>query len=223
MVKEILTDDQGNVTGVTYFDAHDRLQEQPADLVVVSAAAIETARLLLNSKSRLFPNGLGNRYDWVGRNLQGHAYSGAVGLFDFDTYDDVGPGATIAICDFNHGNPGLRGGAMLGQRVHPPAHPVRGHARPERCPLGQRAQGLHAQVLPPHHRSDGPRAGDAGVRFPRAAGSRVKDFWGMPVARLSGGRHPHTVEIADVMAAKAEAWLKEAGAIHTWRSVPGMA
>jgi choline dehydrogenase-like flavoprotein len=35
-------------------------------LVVVSAGAIETARLLLNSKSRLHPNGLGNRYDWVG-------------------------------------------------------------------------------------------------------------------------------------------------------------
>ncbi len=38
-------------------------QEQPADIVVVSGCAIESARLLLNSKSRLFPNGLGNRYD----------------------------------------------------------------------------------------------------------------------------------------------------------------
>ena len=62
---------------------------------------------MLNSKSKLFPNGLGNRYDWVGRNLQSHTYSGAVGLFDFDTYDDVGPGAQIAVCDYNHGNPGL--------------------------------------------------------------------------------------------------------------------
>ena len=49
------------------------------------AAAIETARLLLNSKSRLFPNGAGNRHDWVGRNLQGHAYSGACGLFAEET------------------------------------------------------------------------------------------------------------------------------------------
>ena len=32
---------------------------------------------LLNSKSRLFPGDLGNRYDWVGRNLQGHVYTGA--------------------------------------------------------------------------------------------------------------------------------------------------
>ena len=33
--------------------------------MVVSGAATESARLLLNSKSRLFPGGLGNRYDWV--------------------------------------------------------------------------------------------------------------------------------------------------------------
>jgi len=49
----------------------------------------------------------------------------------------------------------------------------------------------------------------------------VKDFWGMPVAQLSGYQHPHTLEIAGVMAAKAEAWLKEAGAIQTWRNLPG--
>ena len=89
------------------------LQEQPADLVVVSASATESPRLLLNSNSRLFPTGLGNRYDWVGRNLMGHAYSGAYGLMETDTYDDLGPGASIAICDYNHGNPGLVGGAML--------------------------------------------------------------------------------------------------------------
>ena len=87
--------------------------EQTADLVIVCGGAVESARLLLNSKHGLFPNGLGNRYDWVGRNLQWHTYSGATGLFDFDTYDDLGPGASIAICDYNHGNPGLAGGAML--------------------------------------------------------------------------------------------------------------
>ena len=80
--------------------------------MVVSACAIESARLLLNSKSRLFPNGIGNRYDQVGRNLQGHHYTGAIGFFDFDTYDDVGPGASIAITDYNHGTPGLCGGGL---------------------------------------------------------------------------------------------------------------
>ena len=74
---------------------------------------MESARLLLLSRSQMHPNGIGNRYDWVGRNLQGHNYTGAVGLFDEDMYDDLGPGASIAVSDYNHGNPGLAGGAML--------------------------------------------------------------------------------------------------------------
>src|SRR5450759_3421713 len=113
MAREVTTDARGRVTGVAYYDADDRLREQTADIVIVSSAAVESARLLLNSKSKLHPAGLGNRYGWVGRNLQGHTYTGAYGLFDFDTYDDIGPGANIAICDYNHGNPGLIGGGML--------------------------------------------------------------------------------------------------------------
>ena len=113
MVNEVLVDERGRARGVAYFDADDRLQEQTADLVVVVGGATESARLLLNSKSQLFPNGLGNRHDWVGRNLQGHAYAGAVGLVRAGDLRRRRPGRGIAICDFNHGNPGLRGGAML--------------------------------------------------------------------------------------------------------------
>ena len=43
----------------------------------------------------------------------------------------------------------------------------------------------------------------------------VRDKWGMPVARISGNVHPHTFEIGVVQAQRAEAWLKEAGAIST--------
>ncbi len=220
MVKEILATDQGKITGVSYFDAHDHLQEQPADLVIVSGAAIESARLLLNSKSRLFPNGLGNRFDWVGRNLQGHAYSGATGLFDFDTYDDVGPGANIAICDYNHGNPGLRGGAMLAnefirlpyQAVDMPPNGVRwGKAHKD---FMRKAYRRTIRVMGPTQEMP---VFDSRVQLDPS----VKDFWGMLVAQLSGHQHPHTLEIAGVMAGKAEAWLKEAGAMQTWRSVPG--
>jgi choline dehydrogenase-like flavoprotein len=41
------------------------------------------------------------------------------------------------------------------------------------------------------------------------------------VARLSGTKHPHTVEISTFMAGKAEAWLKEAGAVQTWKKLSG--
>jgi choline dehydrogenase-like flavoprotein len=47
----------------------------------------------------------------------------------------------------------------------------------------------------------------------------VKDKWGMPVLRISGNVHPHTFEIGEAQARRAEAWLKEAGAIHTTVSV----
>jgi choline dehydrogenase-like flavoprotein len=220
IVKEILVDDRGRARGVTYFDAEDKLQEQLADLVIVSGAAVESARLLLNSKSRLFPNGLGNRHDWVGRNLQSHTYSGAVGLFDFDTYDDVGPGAQIAICDYNHGNPGLVGGAMLANEFIrlpyqfitqvPPFVPQWGAAHKEWV---RNAFKRTVVVMGPTQEMP---LYDARVQ----ADPKVKDHWGIPVARLSGGKHPHTIEIARAMTQKAEAWLKEAGAVRTWRKPP---
>lgn len=49
----------------------------------------------------------------------------------------------------------------------------------------------------------------------------VKDYWGIPVARLSGNKHPHSIEIGNFMAEKAERWLKEAGAITTWKYPAG--
>ena len=43
----------------------------------------------------------------------------------------------------------------------------------------------------------------------------VKGRWGLPVARFEGNSHPDTFDIADMQASRAEAWLKEAGAIST--------
>jgi choline dehydrogenase-like flavoprotein len=214
-VKEVLTDDRGRARGVAYFDAKGHLQQQLADIVVVSSGATESARLLLNSKSRLFPDGLGNRHDQVGRNLQGHHYSGATGYFDFDTYDDVGPGASIAVSDYNHGTPGLCGGGMLANEfIRLPIHMI------DRLPPGAPRWGLgHKQAMRDWHKRTiavmGPTqqipTADARVTLDPT----VRDKWGMPVVRISGNVHPHTFDIGEVQAKRAEAWLKEAGAIHT--------
>jgi len=215
MVKEILTDERGRARGVAYFDERGHLQQQLSDLVIVSGCATETARLLLNSRSRLFPGGLGNRYDQVGRNLQGHHYTGAVGYFDFETYDDVGPGATIAISDYNHGTPGLCGGGMLANEfIRLPIHMV------DRLPANTPRWGLgHKQGMRAWHKRSIQIFGPT-QQIPTAEGRvtldpSVKDKWGLPVARVSGNVHPHTFEIGEVQARRAEAWLKEAGAIHT--------
>jgi choline dehydrogenase-like flavoprotein len=221
IAKEILTDAGGRSSGVAYFDAHNRLQEQPADLVIVAASATETARLLLNSKSRLFPNGMGNTYDWVGRNLQGHAYTGAMGLFDFDVFDDLGPGASIAICDYNHGNPALVGGALLcNEFIRLPIH------FSGMTPPGMRRWGAaHKDYMRRYYSRSiivmGPvqeiPVFDARIQVDPA----VKDYWGIPVARLSGHRHALDVVTAKYIAQKAEAWLQEAGAIRAWPRLPG--
>ena len=221
VVKEILTDSQGRVKGVAYFDSRARLQEQTADVVVVSASANESARLLLNSKSRLFPNGLGNRYDWVGRNLQGHAYTGAAGLFDFDVYDDLGPGAGIAICDFNHSNKGLISGGMLANEfIRLPYQLAKW-----RAPGVPRWGRAHKQFMRQWYRRSigvmGPVQEMPVFESRVQVDPQVRDYWGIPVARLSGHRHPNDQVVGKFLASKAEAWLKEAGAITTWTFLPG--
>jgi choline dehydrogenase-like flavoprotein len=221
VAKEILTDSRGRVTGIAYFDADDRLQEQPADLVVVSAAAIESARLLLNSKSAMHPAGLGNRYGWVGHNLVGHAYAGATGLFQEETYDDVGPGANIAICDFNHGNPGLRGGGLLANEFIRLPYQFAGRAFKGVPGWGKAHKDFMRKAYKHHITVMGPVQEmplfDSRVEID----PKVRDYWGIPVARLSGGRHPHTLEIGKFLSGKAALWLKEAGAMEIWQSIPG--
>ena len=221
ITREILLDNQGRARGVAYFDAQDRLQEQPADLVIVSGGAIESARLLLNTKHRLFPKGLGNRYDWVGRNLQSHSYTTAIGLFDFDTYDDLGPGASIGICDYNHGNPGMAGGGMLANEFIRLPYQFLAYGPPWIARWGQEHKDFVRSAYKRTIVITGPVQEmplfDARVQ----ADPKVKDYWGIPVARLSGGRHPHTIEIARFLADKAADWLKGAGAVQVWQRVPG--
>ncbi len=213
--REVLMDERGRARGVAYFDAQGRLQEQLSDIVVVSGCATESARLLLNSKSRLFPLGLGNRHDQVGRNLQGHHYTGAVGYFDFDTYDDIGPGASIAISDYNHGTPGLCGGGLLANEfIRLPIHMI------DRLPQNTPRWGLgHKQGMRDWHKHSivvmGPTQQIPTAEARVTLDPTVRDKWGMPVVRISGNVHPHTFEIGEVQAKHAEAWLKEAGAVST--------
>lgn len=221
MVKEILTDERGRATGVAYFDGDNHLQKQTADVVVVSASATESARLLLNSKSRLHPTGIGNRYDWVGRNLQGHLYVGAIGLMDHDVYDDVGPGTSIGICDFNHGNKGyVSGGSLCNEFTRLPINFVRYMVPPDVSRWGP----ANKEYIRKYYKRSiivwGPiqeiPVFDARVQVDPV----VKDFWGVPVVRLSGKAHPSDLIVGRYVAGKAELWLKEAGAIKTWLRIP---
>ena len=70
MVREVLVDEKGQASGVSYIDTQTREEVQiRARVVVLAASACESARLLLNSKSPLYPDGLCNQSGIVGRFL----------------------------------------------------------------------------------------------------------------------------------------------------------
>ncbi|MFL5383691.1 MAG: GMC family oxidoreductase [Longimicrobiaceae bacterium] len=70
MAREVTTDRAGRATGVSYVDkAAGRDEHVRARIVVLAASALETARLLLNSRSALFPQGLANGSGTVGKYL----------------------------------------------------------------------------------------------------------------------------------------------------------
>ncbi|ANB32977.1 choline dehydrogenase-like flavoprotein [Rhodovulum sulfidophilum] len=78
----ILHDAKGKVTGVEYFDAEGNLQMQKARIVCVAGNSFESPRLLLNSASSMFPDGLANSSGQVGRNYMRHMTGSVYASFE---------------------------------------------------------------------------------------------------------------------------------------------
>ena len=76
IVHEITYDDnQKRATGVKIVDAetHEKL-EFKSKIVFLCASSMASVGILLQSKSQRFPNGMGNEYDQLGRNIMDHHY-----------------------------------------------------------------------------------------------------------------------------------------------------
>lgn len=194
-----------------------------AEHVVVAAGAIESARLLLNSSSDAEPEGIGNRNGLVGRNLQGHVYSGAFGLYDEPFQDGLGPGVSIATLRFAHGNGGgIIGGGLLANEFTrlPLIHFYRALApdAPRWGIAGKDAMRTSflrtSQLMGPIQEIPNP---EARVRLSKT----VKDRYGIPVAMLSGVVHPESIRASRMLAQKAEEWQRASGARQVWRAEPG--
>ena len=97
-------DATGKVTGVVYADKDGKLQSQKARIVCVAGNSIESPRLLLNSASSKFPDGLANSSGQVGKNYMRHT-TGSV-------YASL-----------------RQAGAFLSRHDHGRHHPRRGQAR----------------------------------------------------------------------------------------------
>lgn len=82
MAREIIVNDEGKAEAVSYVDkATGGEQRVYAKAVIVAASACESARLLLNSRSTRFPNGLANSSGAVGRYLTDSVGSHLAGYF----------------------------------------------------------------------------------------------------------------------------------------------
>jgi choline dehydrogenase-like flavoprotein len=81
-VVRIEHDARGKVTGVVYADRGGALQRQKARVVALAGNSIESPRLLLNSESNLFKNGLGNNSGHVGRHYMRHTTGSVYSIFE---------------------------------------------------------------------------------------------------------------------------------------------
>ena len=100
-VREVSLDSSGRARGVVYYDRNGAVQEQQAALVVLACNGIGTPRLLLNSRSARFPDGLANRSGLVGKNLMFHPFAAVGGVFPDQLDSWAGPiGAAIFSHEF---------------------------------------------------------------------------------------------------------------------------
>ena len=97
-VREITVGSDGKADGVIYYDGEGRERRQRAEIVIVACNGVGTPRLLLNSVSSQFPDGLANRSGLVGRNLMFHPYALVTGWFDEPLEGYKGPAGCSLIC-----------------------------------------------------------------------------------------------------------------------------
>ena len=139
-VREITVDETGRACGVLYYDESGSLVEQRAPLVIVAANGVGTPRLLLNSRSRHFPDGLANRAGMVGKCLMFHPWGAASGILPESVDSFQGPiGCSIFSHEFYETDTSrgfIRGFMMQIVRETGPLNEALGGATATRIPWG---------------------------------------------------------------------------------------
>ncbi len=221
-VHRLETDARGRIGRVLYYDSDGGEHAQRARCVIVAANGAETPRLLLNSESSRFPDGLANGSGKVGRYLMFNAHSITHGVFEHPLNDYKSVQCSRIVHDFYDSDPkrGFYGGGGLDGRPFLSATPI-----------------LYALTgLPP----DAPRWG-AGFKamlaeyFTRKmviAGSAtslplesnnvtldpdLKDPWGRPAIRVTYRDHPDDLAMAGFLQDRAVEIFEAAGAQRIWR------
>ncbi|MDP6536818.1 MAG: GMC family oxidoreductase [Gammaproteobacteria bacterium] len=229
-VTNIVTDNDGKVTGVDYVKGSETFF-QPADVVLLASYTYENVRMLQLSKSRAFPNGLSNNAGQVGQHyLSHHQGSPVLALFPEDLHNWYGlPAQGVAVDDwaddnFDHADLDFIGGANLW--VHTDRKPM---AAAKMSTFGlapnwgsqwkafimQNADRSNTSYI---QKSTLPYAGNYLDLDPT-----VKDPMGVPVIRITARYRDNEKRIAAFVADKMEQWYLEAGASRVIKTGPGNA
>jgi choline dehydrogenase-like flavoprotein len=225
-VTHLESDATGRVVRAHWRDAAGAAHQVEARVFVVACGAIESARLLLQSRGPRHPQGLANRSGLVGRHLVFSTAASAFGAFAYADHPDLDlrswqPFVNRALQDHyvlrdERGQP-LRGGTLTFLFVHP--HPI-GTAVGQSFGAGGRpiwGRRLKERLL--RNAQDGRRMEVEvfGEWLPHA-GARVtldpavKDLYGLPVARIQANPHPRSRWAAQRLAEFGAAHLRRLGA-----------
>ena len=217
-VARILHNDQGKVTGVEYFDQDGQLQMQQARIVCVAGNSYESPRLLLNSASSMFPDGLANSSGQVGRNYMRHMTGSVYATFEQPV--SMWRGTTMA-------------GIIQDESIHDPARGFVGGYEMETLALG--LPFMAAFLDPGAWGREFTTALDAyenmagmwlvGEDMPQAdnritLNSDVKDQWGLPVVNVHFTDHPNDIAMRNHAYRQGSAVYDAVGATRTFPTPP---
>jgi gluconate 2-dehydrogenase alpha chain len=230
-VTRIAAGADGRVTGVNYLrDGKEYFQ--PARVVLLASYTYENSRLLLLSKSKIYPTGLSNHHGQVGRHYFGHWQSGVSAVFPYDINVWYGTPAQASAVDdwaddnYDHSGLGFIGGSTL--QPHTEMHPIE-------------AASMNTFLMNSSGRAPG--WGSRWKAYVRENAARwtaaylqtsafpyedifldldpaVRDPLGDPVCRITNGFKENEARAAEFGQKKMEEWLRAAGAVQILRAPP---
>jgi choline dehydrogenase-like flavoprotein len=216
-VFEVRTDKHGRATGVAYFDRGKREHFQKARAVIVAANGAETARLLLNSTSSKFSDGLANSSGLVGKYLMFNSGGDVGAVFEHELNEYKSVQVTRLVHDFYQSDPkrGFYGGGGIDGRFAPaPA----GWALSLTPPKPSWGAGFKTSLR------DFPRSMIAECHTTSLAVESnsvridpdLKDAWGVPAISATYRDHPDDLATARFLQEHAKQILDAAGAKKSW-------
>jgi choline dehydrogenase-like flavoprotein len=217
-VHRVETDASGRTTGVHYFDADGKERFQKARTVILSANGAETARLLLNSTSNRFPDGLANSSGLVGKHLMFNQGTGVHAVFEHEINDYKSVQVTRILHDFYDADPkrGFYGGGGIDARINPQpalwALASGGDLPRWGAAYKERLEAFPRSTMSTGHCTSLPLESNSVSIDPTA-----KDAWGIPAMRITYKDHPDDLATAKFLQDRSWEIMEAAGARKLWR------